>query len=41
MLCAKLRKDAAGLEHKATQDAIKEAIRLAKKTNNENLLPDW
>jgi len=41
VLCAKLRKDAAGLEHKATQDVIKEAIRLAKKTNNENLLPDW
>jgi len=41
VLCAKLRKDDAGLEHKSTQDAIKEAIRLAKKTNNENLLPEW
>ena len=41
VLCAKLRKDSTGLEHKATQDAIKEATRLAKKTNNQNLLPDW
>ena len=41
VLCAKLRKDDAGLEHKPTQDAIKESIRLAKKTNNENLLPEW
>jgi len=41
ILCAKLRKDDAGLEHKPTQDVIKEAIRLAKQTNNENLLPEW
>ena len=41
VLCAKLRKDDAGLEHKSTQDAIKESIRLAKNTNNEKLLPEW
>ena len=41
VLCAKLRKDAVGIEHKATQDAIKQAIRLAKKSKNEQLVPEW
>ena len=40
-LSAEIRKKALGLEDDSTQKAIQEAIRLAKKTENIKLLPDW
>ena len=40
-LSAEIRKKASGIEDDGTQKAIKEAIRLAKETNNLELLPDW
>ena len=40
-LSAEIRKKALGIEGDSTQKAIQEAIRLAKETNNLELLPDW
>jgi len=41
VLSAIIRKDGVGVEHEATQNAIKNACRLAKKSNNIKLLPPW
>jgi len=40
-LSAEIRKKGLGIEDDSTQKAIKEALRLAKETNNIKLLPDW
>ena len=40
-LSAEIRKNALGIEDDSTQKAIQEAIRLAKETDNNKLLPDW
>jgi tetratricopeptide (TPR) repeat protein len=39
--CAEIRKDDIGLEHKATQEAITNANRLAKESGRDEELPEW
>jgi len=41
VLSAKIRLKISGEEHKLTQEAIKKACKLAKQSNNINLLPAW
>ena len=38
---AEIRKEDNGIEHEATQEAITNAIRLAKELNKESELPEW
>jgi tetratricopeptide (TPR) repeat protein len=39
--CSEIRKKDIGLEHKATQESITNAKRLAKELNKESELPEW
>ena len=41
LLSAEIRKKGLGLDHKATQTVISDAVRLAKESNKLELLPDW